>query len=240
MNEEFINKSKEILDSALKSVEKGSIYYDHLIELYSGIDYVQMMKGTISKEDKKRFINFISKNNILQFAEGLDTSSIINYLNIQRKKPDLPNIVKNSSSNNWVDFQEYSLKICCGATLIEDNLASSNSAVRMDGNVSDWGIQLDLSSIPKGKWKIYANIRIQKQENLSTINYVKPAIYYGIYEKGINNGSFINTLKDEKYHEVEIGTVEITQRDNGLIWLRPPNDSSVKYIFVDRIFATKE
>lgn len=240
LNEEFINKSKEILDSALKSVEKGSIYYDHLIELYSGIDYVQMMKGTISKEDKKRFINFISKNNILQFAEGLDTSSIINYLNIQRKKPDLPNIVKNSSSNNWVDFQEYSLKICCGATLIEDNLASSNSAVRMDGNVSDWGIQLDLSSIPKGKWKIYANIRIQKQENLSTINYVKPAIYYGIYEKGINNGSFINTLKDEKYHEVEIGTVEITQRDNGLIWLRPPNDSSVKYIFVDRIFATKE
>ena len=240
LNEEFINKSKEILDSALKSVEKGSIYYDHLIELYSGIDYVQMMKGTISKEDKKRFINFISKNNILQFAEGLDTNSILSYLNIQRKKPDLPITVKNNSSVNWLDFQEYSLKICCGATLIEDNLASSNSAVRMDGNVSDWGIQLDLSSIPKGEWKIYANIRIQKQENLSTINYVKPAIYYGIYEKGINNGSFINTLKDEKYHEVEIGTVEITQRDNGLIWLRPPNDSSVKYIFVDRIFATKE
>ena len=240
LNDEFINKSKEILDLALKSVNKGSVYYEHLLELYSGIDYVQAMKGTISKEDKKRFMNFISKNSILQFAEGLDTNSILNYLNIERKKPDLPNIVKNNSSQNWLDFQEYTLKICCGATLVEDNLASSNSAVRMDGNVSDWGIQLDLSSIPKGKWKIYANVKIQKQENLSTINYVKPAIYYGIYEKGINNGSFINTLKDEKYHEVEIGTVEIKDSDKGLIWIRPPNDASVKYIFLDRIFAIRE
>lgn len=240
LNDEFINKSKEILDLALQSVDKESVYYEHIIELYSGIDYVQAMKGTISKEDKKRFMHFISKNKILQFAEGLDTNSISSYLNMERKKPDLPDTVKNNPSQNWLDFQEYTLKICCGATLVGDNLASSNSAVRMDGNVSDWGIQLDLSSIPKGKWKIYANVKIQKQENLSTINYVKPAIYYGIYEKGVNNGSFINTLKDEKYHEVEIGIADIKDNDKGLIWIRPPNDENVKYIYVDRIFTVKE
>ena len=55
LNEIFIKNSKVILDLALNSVEKNSVYYDHLIELYSGIDYIEFMRGTISKENKKRF-----------------------------------------------------------------------------------------------------------------------------------------------------------------------------------------
>ena len=239
LNEIFIKNSKVILDLALNSVEKNSVYYDHLIELYSGIDYIEFMRGTISKENKKRFMNFLTKNNILQFAEGINTNSISSYLNIERKKPDLPNIIKNNPNLKWLDFQEYTLKLCC-STLIEDKLASSFSAVRMNGNLSDWGIQLDLSSIPKGKWKIYANVRIEKQENLSTINYIKPAIYYGIHGKNIKNGSLISTLADEKYHEIEIGTVNLEENEKGQIWVRPPNSNDIKYIFVDRIFITKE
>lgn len=239
LNESFIKESKMILDSALKSVEKNSIYYKHLIELYSGIDYIEFMRGTISKEDKKRFIDFITENNILQFAEGIDVNSISSYLNMERKKPELPDIIKNKPNANWIDFQEYTLKLCC-STLVQDKFASSFSAVRMNGNTSDWGIQLDLNSIPKGKWKIYANVRIEKEKDLSAIDYIKPAIYYGIYKKDINNGSLINTLKDEKYHEVEIGSVSIENNDNGSVWIRPPNNRNVKYIFVDRIFAIEE
>ena len=239
LNESFIRESKMILDSALKSVEKNSIYYKHLIELYSGIDYIEFMRGTISKEDKKRFIDFITENNILQFAEGIDVNSISSYLNMERKKPELPDIIKNKPNANWIDFQEYTLKLCC-STLVQDKFASSFSAVRMNGNTSDWGIQLDLNSIPKGKWKIYANVRIEKEKDLSAIDYIKPAIYYGIYKKDINNGSLINTLKDEKYHEVEIGSVSIENNDNGSVWIRPPNNRNVKYIFVDRIFAIEE
>jgi hypothetical protein len=237
LNDEFIKKAKKILNLALENTNKNSIYYKHLIELYSGIDYVQFMKGTISKDDKKRFKSFIKENNILEFAEGLDVNSISNYLNIQRQKPTLPNIV--NQNTKWIDFQEYALKLCC-STLVQDNLASSNSAVRMDGNRSDWGIQLDLNTIPKGKWKVYANVRITKQNNLSAINYIKPAIYYGVQGKNIKNGSLINTLKDEKYHEVEIATINIEENEKGQIWIRPPNDESVEYIFVDRIFLIKE
>ena len=239
LNESFIKESKMILDLALESVEKNSVYYKHLIELYSGIDYIEFMRGTISKEDKKRFIDFITENNILQFAEGIDVNSISSYLNMERKKPDLPDIIKNKPNANWIDFQEYTLKLCC-STLVQDKFASSFSAVRMNGNTSDWGIQLDLNSIPKGKWKIYANVRIEKEKDLSAIDYIKPAIYYGIYKKDINNGSLINTLKDEKYHEVEIGSVSIENNDNGSVWIRPPNNRNVKYIFVDRIFAIEE
>lgn len=237
LNDEFIQKAKEILDLAVKNTNKNSIYYKHLIELYSGIDYIQFMKGTISEEEKKRFKSFIKENNILEFAEGLEINSISNYLNIEKQKPTLPNIIDEKTT--WIDFQEYTLKLCC-STLVQDKLASSHSAVRMDGNRSDWGIQLDLNTIPKGKWKVYANIRITKQNNLSAINYIKPAIYYGVQGKDIKNASLINTLKDEKYHEVEIATINIEDNEKGQIWIRPPNDESVEYIFVDRIFVIKE
>ena len=58
LDSDFILKAKTILDSALKKVPKSSIYFEHINELYISIDYVQLLKGTISNEDKTRFKNF--------------------------------------------------------------------------------------------------------------------------------------------------------------------------------------
>lgn len=157
---------------------------------------------------------------------------------MKRVDPLVPKIILNESTQ-WLDYQEYELKLCC-SEIVEDKKASSRSAVRMTGDKSDWGIQLDLSSIPKGKWKIYANVRIKKSTSLSAIDYVNPAIYYGIYDKGIKNFSLINTLKDEEYHEVEIGNISIENNEIGQIWIRPAASDKVEYIYVDRIFVVKE
>lgn len=238
LNKDFIKKAKNILDKALLQVPKNSVYYNHLIELYSSIDYVQLLRGTISLKDKKRFKKFLKDNKIQYHAEGNPISSLNPYFNIKREKPKIPLLVK-YIKKEWLDFQEYELKLCC-SNIVEDKKASSSSAVRMNGDKSDWGIQLDLNTLPKGKWKIYANVRIEKSDNIKIIDFIKPAIYYGIYDKRIKNLSLINTLKDENYHEVFIGKFNITENESGQVWIRPPNDTSVKYIFVDRIFIIKE
>lgn len=238
LDEDFIKKSKNILDNALKKVKKDSIYYEHINELYISIDYVGLLKGTISDEGKIRFKNFLNKNDIKYYAEGASVNSLLAYFNMKRVTPPNPKIISNNNTE-WLDFQEYELKLCC-SEIVEDKKASSRSAVRMTGDKSDWGIQLDLSSIPKGKWKIYANIRIKKNDKLSVIDYVNPALYYGVYDKGIKNFSLINTLKDEEYHEVEIANLNIETNEIGQVWIRPAASDNVEYIYVDRIFVIKE
>lgn len=238
LDSNFIIKAKNILDNALKRVSKNSIYYEHINELYISLDYVQLLKGTISNEDKNRFKNFLIKNNIKYYAENASINSLLAYIDMKRVDPLVPKIILNERTQ-WLDYQEYELKLCC-SEIVEDKKASSRSAVRMTGDKSDWGIQLDLSSIPKGKWKIYANVRIKKSTSLSAIDYVNPAIYYGIYDKGIKNFSLINTLKDEEYHEVEIGNISIENNEIGQIWIRPAASDKVEYIYVDRIFLVKE
>ena len=234
----FIIKAKNILDNALKKVPKNSVYYEHINEVYVSIDYVQLLRGTISYEDKARFKSFLSKNDIKYYAENASINSLLPYFDMKRVDPSLPKIISNKTTQ-WLDFQEYELKLCC-SEIVEDKKASSLSAARMTGDKSDWGIQLDLSSIPKGKWKIYANVRIKKNDKLSVIDYVNPALYFGIYDKGIRNFSLINTLKDEEYHEVEIASLNIVDNEIGQIWIRPPASDNIEYIYVDRIFVIKE
>lgn len=238
LDSDFILKAKTILDSALKKVPKSSIYFEHINELYISIDYVQLLKGTISNEDKTRFKNFLLKNDIKYYAENASINSLLPYFDMKRVDPSIPKILTDKTTQ-WLDFQEYELKLCC-SEIIEDKKASSLSAVRMTGDKSDWGIQLDLSSIPKGSWKIYANVRIKKNDKLSVIDYVNPALYFGVYDKGIKNFSLINTLKDEEYHEVFIGSLNIEDNDIGQIWIRPPASDNIEYIYVDRIFVIKE
>jgi len=237
LNEEFIQEAKKILDKALKKVDKNSIYFKHLNDLYSGIDYVQLLRGTISHSDKLRFKTFLENNNVKYYAEGSKVSSLEPYFNIKREEAKKPKLLGNMN-RVWIDFQEYQLKLCC-SQIVSDKKASSKSAVRMKGNQSDWGIQLDLKSIPKGNWSIYTSVRIEKNKNLSTLKYVKPALYYGVHKRGIKDLSFINTLKDENYKEVKIADLHIKENDDGVVWIRPPESNDIKYIYVDRLFAIK-
>ena len=238
LNEDFIKKSKIILNRALSKVSKNSIYYKHILELYASIDYVQLLNGTISNEDKKRFKDFLLKNDIKYYAESASIDSLMAYFDMKRVNPKTPKAVTNNTIE-WLDFQEYELKLCC-SQIVEDKKASSLSAARMTGDKSDWGFQLDLSSIPKGKWKIFASVRIEKNDKLSLIDYVNPAFYYGVYDKGIKNLALINTVKDEEYHEINIANLDIEDNEIGQVWIRPAASDNVKYLYIDRIFVIKE
>ncbi|PLY07646.1 MAG: hypothetical protein C0625_05575 [Arcobacter sp.] len=239
LNSIFIKKAKNILEKALLKTQ-GTPYFNHIIELYSGLYYVELMKGSISNKDKKFFLNYLETSGLEQLSEGMSLVDVKQYLKIKKRTPLVPKIVQNDTKEvQWIDFQEYSLKLCC-STLVEDKLASSHSAVKMKGIQSDWGVQLDLNMIPKGKWHIYANVRIEKNSNSSILDNMRPAIYYGIYPKEIRNFSFFNTLKDEKYHEVKVASLDIKENEPGQIWIRPPEDENIKYIFIDRIFIIKQ
>jgi len=233
LNNTFLHKARQILQNAQRKVLPNSIYEKHLLKLFSGIDYIMLMKGSIDEKGKIRFRKFLSSYKVSSYSEGGNTKELVKMLKMDRCSPIPPTSIK--AHDKWLDFQDFTLRLCC-SEIVKDKNASDFIAVRMKGNRSDWGIQLPLKELPVGKWKIYANVRVKKANN-SIADKVYPAIFYGIYGKNIKDGKLLVSLSDEKFHEVFIGTVTVKHNDPAVVWIRPPNNKAVAYIYVDRIFA---
>lgn len=233
LNDEFLKEAKTILENALSKVTKKSAYHKHVLDLFSGIDYVTLMKDGLDTKSKARFKKFLSNRKITSYSEGRKKKELLKILKMNKVKALSPFSI-DVKDRKWLDFQDSALALCC-SQVVEDKKASDNMAVRMNGNRSDWGIQLPLKQIPEGKWKIYASVRIEKS-NDSIVDNMMPAIFYGIHGKNIKDGKLIATLSDENYHEVHIGSVVVKKNDKASIWIRPPKNNAVKHIYVDRIF----
>ena len=235
LNKNTLEQARAILNDAVQKIDKNSPYGKHLASLTAGLDYVQLMQGSLDQAGRKRFQSYVREHNIKTYAEGGAVAQLAPYLANDRKNPSAPTSVI-LPKKGWIDFQEYALKLCC-SELVQDTKASDNFAVRMEGKRSDWGIQLDMQSLPSGKWKIYASVRIDKMAGGTIVDNIKPAIFYGIHGKNIKDGKLISSMGDEEYHEVLVGTVNVQKGETAALWIRPPANGAVKYIYVDRIFA---
>jgi len=237
LNKTFLNNANKILLDGLKKVKNNKIYARHVKAVLASIEYVMLMQGDISKKGRKYFRAFLKNSKMKYFSEGGRVNELFTLLSIHAKKATPPFSI-NIHKEKFLDFEENSFILCC-AKIVQDPEASDNVAVRMNGDSSAWGVQLPLSALPVGRWKIYASVRIKKA-NDSIFDDIKPAIFYGIYGKDIKDGKLIGSLSNGKYHEVEIGVVNIEKGTKGTIWIRPPKNNAVKYIYVDRIFAVKD
>lgn len=235
LNRKVIEQARSILNEGMSKVGKNPIYVKHFTEVVAGLDYVELMQGSLDGDGRKRFQKYIRERNIKAYAEGGKIGQLAPYLTSERKLPSAPTSVILPQSG-WKDIQEYAMKLCC-SELVSDPKASDGFAVRMEGKRSDWGIQLDIDTLPPGKWKIYATVRIDKAPGISVTDYIRPAIFYGIHGKNIKDGKLISSMEDEAYHEVLVGSVNVQNNDTAALWIRPPANDVVKYIYVDRLFA---
>jgi len=243
LNENNIAKLDKILQNGLKKLEPSSIYAKHLIDLYSSIDYLRIMRGgdlTKLKPIKVRFRKFLENNpNISAFAEGIEIENLHNIIDFNRKKSTPPKIAKNLKEGiNWFDFQEYTLDLCC-SEIIEDQQASNGVSARIEGSRDDWGFQLNMINFPKGKWDIYANIKIELNSKNSIIDKTKIALFYGIHPSLTQGAAIIGQFTDNQYKNIKIGTIDTSDSTAKTVWLSPPENSVVQYLYIDRIFLIR-
>ncbi len=241
LDEKYLLQLEKILLDGLKKIKNQPIYKKHLLEVFSGIDYVRILKGTdnVTRDrSKDRFIEFLKNSpSLTHYAEGKSIDDLKPFLNIQRAFAKEPKIVKKLKQNiEWFDFQEYSLKLCCNKIVYDENASDKISAM-MRGNQSDWGFQLDSSSLPKGKWDIYSSIKVVLHKDISFIDNARIALFYGIYPSFEKKFKLITQIPNNRYHVIKLGT--ISSNSNTTIWISPPNNNIVKSLFVDRIFITK-
>ncbi len=245
LNKNNIKKLDEILKNASKKVDASSIYASHLIEVYSGIDYIRLLKGGDQKDlkiIKDRFHKFLNNNpKIVSFAEGIEVDNLHDFIDLHRKTPTIPKEVKNLKENiDWFDYQEYLLNLCC-SEVVEDSKASDGVSVRMNGDKGDWGFQLGIVNFPKGKWEIYANVKIELQQNISSIDKnTKEALFYGIYPSQTDSSFNIKQFKNNQYKSIKIGYIDSENSNAQMAWISPPANDIVKYLYLDRIFIVKK
>ncbi len=243
LNEKNIKKLDEILKNGAKKVDPSSIYAKHLLEVYSGIDYIRLLKGGNQKElkpIKDRFNKFLDNNkNISSFAEGVEIDDLHEFINLKRKKSTPPKGVKNLKENiDWFDYQEYTLSLCC-SKIVEDTKASDGISARMNGDQDEWGFQLNMTNFPNGKWDIYASVKIELNQKISPIQKAKMALFYGIYPTLTKGGAIIGQFTNNRYRDIKIGSIDTRNSEAKVIWLSPPNNQIVKYLYIDRIFIIR-
>ncbi len=248
INAKYLNpKNLEILDSilskGLKKVQDSPIHKKHLIDLFSGIDYIRLIRGDTLKnreEIKKRFKIFLKNNpDLTHFAEGVRVNNILKIIEFDKKIPKKPKVLKDYKNPTYLEFQEYEMELCCG-DIVMDSLASDGVSAVMSGDKRDWGFSLPLTNIPKGKWDIYATVKIELIDDIYVLDNARVALFYGIYPTFSRSLSIVGQFSNGIYKDIKIGSIDTNSSNAQKIWLSPPANHVVKYLYVDRIFLIKE
>jgi hypothetical protein len=243
LHHKFLEYLEDILDKGDSKLPNDSIEKKHLQSIYSGIDYIRVMRGDSGEnldKSKRRLRDFLSSHNdINYFAEGGEIENIKQVIDIDRKKSVPPVLVKGLKQGiDWYEFQEYALKLCC-ADLVEDSQSSDGVSAVMKGSLGDWGFQLDVLNFPKGKWDIYVDVKIEYEKSKGLLDSGSIAFYYGIHPTIIKGGKLFAQCEDGKYMSVKVGTIDTQKSDAKTIWLSPASNKLVKNMYVDRIFIKR-
>ncbi len=255
LNLSTLMKAEQILNYAINSVSNNDLYLNNVKKLKFSIDTTILINQPYLKKEAKEkgivefndtYLNEIKKDwkmevkhfKIKKFSESISIKEIRKILLMNRPIPKPPKIVKRKNlkeGKDWFDFQEYTLKLCC-IKFVKDKDASDGVAVYMKGTQTDWGVQFDLSYLPKsGKWDVYMSVKINPKKKL-LINDYKFAFFYGD-SKGKKRFSFVKNASKDGYIDIKIGTYK--RKLGETIWIRPPGNKAVKKLYVDRIFIIK-
>jgi len=235
-DKKYIKYLESILDNAYKKADSKEIRR-RILKVYSGIDYVRVIKGEASKKVKKRFEKFLKEFSIQKFAEGRDAKELFTLLKLDRKPSTPPKIVKGlKKGKDWFEYQEYSLKLCC-TEYEKDKKSSDGVAATMSGEQDDWGFQLDFIDIPNGVWDVYASVKVKKNNSFKAN--LLPVIYYGVdpVSKGVYFGA---QFEDGVYKNIKIAQIDTSKSVGEYVWIAPTGNGALKKLYVDRFFIVRK
>jgi len=237
-DKDFLKKMYSLLSFGEENTENEKIR-ERVEKIKVGIDTAILLNSHLFNDEKflnkvkKELVSAVEKYRIERYSENGDIEDLLNIdLSVKDNPPsETKGLIK---GKDWLDFQEFSLKLCC-ADIVEDRYASNKKAVAMEGEKTDWGIQFSLENLPPGKWKIYFVIRVQFKDDIDLED--KIGFRYGVYPITEDYEAPLKDFSDGDYHTVYVGTFERSEDTD--LWIAPPGEDYVEYILVDRVFVIK-
>ncbi|MBP1991710.1 DUF4838 domain-containing protein [Paenibacillus eucommiae] len=231
-------------DTALKF----GIYHPALATS-AAMDYAQMADGEYHWVEFPGTYQYDPEQESDHFAWlAPPNSTAIQNLYVDRivavKNSTIPDFVAALPESDWKEYQDDALHLSssAGTLVVPDARASNHKAARVTGSTNAWAIQLPNQSLPnEGKWKLYANVRIDPGTGTAG----DTAFKFGIYHPTLATSATMDyaQMADGEYHWVEFpGTYQYDpeeESDDHLAWIAPPNSTAIQNLYVDRIIAVK-
>jgi len=249
-----MRQADALLGQAEKAVRDNPAQLRHIRSIRLGVDYVILVRTSQyaqaaaaagidwnpdTADRLARFQSELQSSGLTQYSEGGGTpEQLLDLVRIAALPATPPKTVAGLPRADWIDYQEESLKLYPPVTtLVQDNLASNTYAVRMPGDVPDWGVQLPLGLLPaEGTWKLYVSVRA----DTGTANPSSNSLEAGVYPPFGNTINVpVSQLSDGQYHEIAVPGV-YQSNDSLTLYVAPPNSPDIAYVYVDRVFAVKQ
>lgn len=251
---DFIAAADALFDRAEARVAASPAHLAHVRSARTAVDYVALVRRhEYAAESRARGLDWrvdteprlarltaaLAAGRARQYRQGGDIAELMQLLAIERRIAPPPARVAGLPAADWRIYQDLSLNRYGAARIVADAAASDGAAVRMKGKSSAWTIQFKLDKLPPtGRWDVYAAVRVDAPDAADGA-------------VGLRVGSAppmsrsdpvrVGAVNDGRYHYVKVpgGPFVRTVDHARSLYIQPPNQAAVKYLYVDGLLAIR-
>jgi hypothetical protein len=242
LNLSFIMQADSLM--AKTDLAAEGVYSKHVHQVRLGVDMTILLREHMYKADAEskgikwrkdegrleRFREYTQEAGIEEYSEDQKLENLFDVIAIKRINPSVP--VKLVKGKAWIDYQDMDFNICCGAALVNDEMASDHGTVKYSGR--EWAVQMSLDKLPPGEeWNLYAIVRVEKNKNSAAD---ETAFNMGVYP-GKSKNIRIEDITDDRYQVYSFPGNPFSYQTGKNIWF--VSGDGAQNIYIDRIIAVK-
>ena len=253
-NLDFVMAADHLFDQAEAAVSADPVMLAHVKAARMPVDYVILARRMEYASEAARRgvawkVNFdtrlarfeqgIKDVKLLQYRQGGNAKELVQMLTVERHPATPPAMVSKLPAQDWRVYQDLSFNRYDTASIVSDDAASDGAAIRMNGHSSVWATQMKLDKLPvSGQWDLYADVRVDAESGHDQA----VAVHVGSAPPmSLFNTAQVGTLNDGHYHLVKVpgGPFSFSTNHEKSIYIQPPAQPFVKYVYVDRLIAVR-
>ena len=254
----FVTRADTLFDKAQSAVANDPILLDHVRDARVGVDYVILLRRReYADEAARRHIPFkvnfarrlarftqtLKEEHVTEYRQSGSIKELLRLIKLKRTTPRIPKIVRNLPKRDWMTIQDLGITRYWDTAIVSDPAASDGTAIRIRGNQQAWVIQYRLDNLPKGRWNLYAAVRVD------TASYQDAA--KGDVALMVGSSPPMNRYVNVTVGELKKGAYQLIKVPGSPFsynpvpsagrsaWIHGIGNSKIKYIYVDRFVAIR-
>lgn len=247
----FVSRSDALFDEAEHSVANDPQLLARVRQARMPLDYVILARRSEYKatatglapgwqlDETKRLARLqqaMKAAHVTVYRQDGDLNALNELLSIDRKPASAPTQAASLAAKDWRDIQDLDFELYSSAKIVADSHASDGAAVKMQGDASDWAMQLKFDKLPReGKWDLYANVRAEGAASAGSIR-------VGSYPPMNRfNEVSASTVADGNYHSVAIpgGPFSYNADHEQGVYVQAAGMPAGSSVMIDRVIAIR-
>ncbi len=245
----FVSQSDQLFDQAERNVAGDAQLLARVRQARMPVDYVILVRradyakaGGWQVDTARRLARFqqtLKAAHVTVYRQDGDLNALNELLAVDRKSAAAPSQTASIAAKDWRDIQDLDVELYSSAKIVADPHASDGAAVKMQGDASDWAMQLKFDKLPRdGKWDLYAYVRTDGAEGAKPAGNVRVGSYPPMNRFTEANAA---TLADGNYHSVVVpgGPFSYNADHEQGVYVQADGMPAGSNVYIDRVIAIR-